>query len=135
MENNPELVVLTLVCLITALMWLPYIVARASGVGVLTALGNPNPTATDVAPWAQRAQKAHANAVENLTIFAPLVLIAAFLDVNNPATLMAAKIYLIARVVHYVVYTAGIPVIRTLAFLTGFGATLTFAFTILSAVF
>jgi uncharacterized MAPEG superfamily protein len=48
---------------------------------------------------------------------------------------MAAKIYLIARVVHYVVYTAGIPVIRTLAFLTGFGATLTFAFTILSSVF
>lgn len=32
---------------------------------------------------------------------------------------------------HYVVYAAGIPVVRTLAFLTGAGATLVLAFTLL----
>jgi uncharacterized MAPEG superfamily protein len=32
---------------------------------------------------------------------------------------VAAKLYLGARLVHYVVYAAGIPVVRTLAFVAG----------------
>lgn len=135
MKQPPELFVLALICLITAMMWLPYVVARIMKTGMFLAPGNPNPAFTSVAPWAQRSQKAHANAVENLVVFAPLVLIAAFLGVSTPSTLWAAKIYLIARLIHYAVYTAGLSVIRTLAFLVGFGATLTFAIVILSSVF
>jgi uncharacterized MAPEG superfamily protein len=80
-------------------------------------------------------KRAHANAVENLVIFAPLVVAAALLNVNNAITLIAATIYLLARIVHYIAYTAGIPVIRTLAFQTGFVATVTIAIVILSSVF
>jgi uncharacterized MAPEG superfamily protein len=46
--------------------------------------------------------------------------------VTTPATLFAAKLYLAARLVHYVLYAAGIPTIRTLAFVVGVGATLVF---------
>ena len=133
MQYPPELLILTLTCLMTVVMWLPYVAARALTVGVSAALGNPSPAFASVAPWALRARQAHANAVENLVVFAPLVLTAAFLNVSNSATLLAAKIYLAARVVHYVVYTAGIPVLRTLAFLAGFVSTLTFAIEIFSA--
>ena len=94
-------------------------------------LRTPDPAGTTEPAWAQRAKRAHANAVENLAVFAPLVLIAALLGISTPATITAAKVFLIARLVHYVVYTAGIPGVRTLAFLVGFGATAVFATAIL----
>lgn len=84
--------------------------------------------------WAQRAQRAHANAIENLAVFAPLVLVAAAIGVSTAATVFAAKLYLLARIVHYCVYAAGIPVVRTLAFVTGVAATLVFAATVLGHI-
>ena len=135
MKNNPELIILALICLLTVMMWIPYIIARATRVNVAPAAGNGHSPSTGLSPWAQRAQKAHANAVENLVIFAPLVVVAALLNVNNAITLIAAKVYLLARIVHYIAHTAGIPVIRTLAFQTGFVATVTIAIVILSSVF
>ncbi len=135
MKNNPELIILALICLLTVMMWIPYIIARAARANVAPAAGNGHSPSTRLAPWAQRAQKAHANAVENLVIFAPLVVVAALLNVNNAITLIAAKVYLLARIVHYIAHTAGIPVIRTLAFQTGFVATVTIAIVILSSVF
>ncbi|EMG9773870.1 TPA: MAPEG family protein [Klebsiella aerogenes] len=135
MKNNPELIILALICLLTVMMWIPYIIARATRVNVAPAAGNGHSPSSGLAPWAQRAQKAHANAVENLVIFAPLVVVAALLNVNNAITLIAAKVYLLARIVHYIAYTAGIPIIRTLAFQAGFVATVTIAIVILSSVF
>ena len=52
---------------------------------------------------------------------------------STPATVLAAKTYLVARLVHYVVYTAGIPVVRTLAFAAGFVAMLMFAVALLGS--
>jgi uncharacterized MAPEG superfamily protein len=65
-------------------------------------------------------------------VFAPLVVILALIGVSTPATILASKIYLGARLVHYVVYSAGIPVVRTLAFVVGVGATLMIAAAVLS---
>ncbi|HXS05353.1 MAG TPA: MAPEG family protein [Rhizomicrobium sp.] len=77
--------------------------------------------------WATRARRAHANAVENLAVFAPMVVILALMGASTPATVTAAKIFLGARLLHYIVYAAGIPVVRTLAFAAGFAATLVIA--------
>ena len=55
------------------------------------------------------------------------MLIAAATGVTSPSTVLAAQTYLVARLVHYLVYAAGIPVLRTLAFVVGVGATLVFA--------
>src|SRR5450432_551520 len=54
-------------------------------------------------------------AIENLTVFAPLVLVAAIIEVSTKATVLSAQIYVAARLAHYVIYAAGIPVLRTLA--------------------
>ena len=66
-----------------------------------------------------RARQAHANAVENLAVFAPLVLIVSVIGLSTSVTTAAAWTYVVARLVHYVIYAAGIPFVRTLAFLVG----------------
>jgi uncharacterized MAPEG superfamily protein len=44
----------------------------------------------------------------------------------------AAEVYFFARLTHYVVYAAGIPVLRTLAYFVGLGATLAVLWTLLA---
>jgi uncharacterized MAPEG superfamily protein len=131
MKLTPELHVLTLTATATLLMWLPYMLARIMTRGLMATLRNPDPSYPADPAWAERARRAHANAVENLAVFAPLVLIFAAVGTSTPATSFAAWLYLVARLVHYVVYAAGIPVIRTLAFFAGFAATLVFAVVLL----
>lgn len=131
MKLTPELYILALVATATVLMWAPYMAARILTRGPVRTLANPDPAFPPDPAWADRARRAHANAVENLAVFAPLVLTAAVVGVSTSTTILAAKVYFGARLVHYVVYAAGIPVVRTLAFLTGVGATLVIAAAVL----
>jgi uncharacterized MAPEG superfamily protein len=130
-KYSPELYSLTLISTATALMWVPYVLARMTTHGVMRAIGNPGPGYPSDAPWVDRAKRAHMNAIENLAVFAPLVLVAAIIEVSTKATVLSAQIYVAARVAHYVIYTAGIPVVRTLAFLIGACATLVIAMALL----
>ena len=123
MKYTPELYALTLISTATALMWVPYVLARMTTHGVMRAIGNPGPGYPSDAPWVDRARRAHLNAIENLAVFAPLVLVGAITNVSTKATVLSAQIYVIARLAHYVIYAAGIPVLRTLAFLIGACAT------------
>lgn len=116
-----ELFYLALVTALTGLLWLPYILDRLAVRGVADAVGypeNPKPQS----PWAQRLMKAHANAVENLAVFATLVLVAHAAGVTGPAIATAAAVYFWARVVHALAYTFAVPWVRTLAFAVGFFA-------------
>ncbi len=131
MKYTPELHSLTLITTATALMWVPYVLARMTTHGVMRAIGNPGPGYPSDAPWVDRARRAHINAIENLAVFAPLVLVAAIIDVSTQATVLSAQTYVAARLAHYVIYAAGIPVIRTLAFLAGACATLVIAMALL----
>jgi uncharacterized MAPEG superfamily protein len=63
----------------------------------------------------------HANAIENLVVFATLVLIANAAGVSNDVTVLACELYFWARLVHVVAYTFAVPWLRTLAFVAGFG--------------
>lgn len=131
MTFTPELHLLALTVIATLLMWIPYMLARITTRGLMATLNNPQPSYPPDPPWAERARSAHANAIENLVVFAPLVLICAMVGASSPPTVFSAKLYLGARLVHYVVYAAGIPVVRTIAFVAGFAATLTFAVALL----
>ena len=63
---------------------------------------------------------AHDNAVENLIVFAPLVLILNAIDYSTQWTVLACAVYFWSRLAHALVYTFGIPVLRTLTFTVGF---------------
>ena len=128
---SAELGYLTWVTTFTALMWVPYILNMIMVRGLLDAVGypeNPEP----MAPWAERMKAAHYNAVENLVVFAALVLIAHAAGIHNQATALAAAIYFWARVIHFVAYTFRIPWVRTLAFVVGFACQITIAWQILA---
>ena len=127
---STELMYLTWVTAFTAVMWVPYILNMIMVRGLFDAVGYPEDPAP-LSPWAQKMKAAHANAVENLVVFAALVLIASVAGVSNDTTVMACQVYFWARVVHFASYTFAIPWVRTLAFVTGFGCQVAIALQLL----
>ena len=114
-----ELTILLWVTALVAVSWIPYILNRVMVLGIIDGVGypdNPKP----LSPWAARAKAAHYNSVENLVIFAALVLIANAANISNDTTILACQVYFWARVVHYLAYVFAIPWVRTLAFAAGF---------------
>jgi len=67
--------------------------------------------------WVGRASRAHLNMLENLVLFTALVLVAHVASIHNNMTLLGAQLFLWGRVAHAVIYLAGIPWIRTVAWL------------------
>lgn len=126
-----EIYWLTLTTLMTALFWVPYVLNRIAVRGLMRAMGNPLSTDAPHAPWAERALAAHSNAIENLIIFAALILGAHAVGVSNAITEAAAAIYFLARLAHYFVYVFGIPVARTLTFAVSWMCQMAIGLTIL----
>ena len=77
MSLSTELFWLVLSCMLTGLLWVPYIINRIIEHRPFPALWNPMPDVRPKAQWAERLMRAHENAVENLVVFAPLVLVIA----------------------------------------------------------
>ncbi len=107
-------------CLLLAVPYtLGFIVER----GMPKLLGNRD----DFAPgtgWIGRAQRAHRNMIENLVPFAALALSVVVANQTSATTALAAELFFYARLGHAVVYIAGIPGLRTLAYALGLVATL-----------
>ena len=125
-----ELMWLTWTVVLTLVLWIPYILDRIQVRGLAGAMANPSPADKPQSEWAQRMMAAHTNAVENLVVFAPLVLILDALNISTIATATACAAFFWARLVHAIVYTIGIPVARTLAFAVGFVADVVLVLTI-----
>ena len=117
-----ELFWLTLTCALTGLLWIPYILDRCAVRGLWAAMDNPKPGDTPQSGWAMRLYFAHTNAVENLIVFAPLVLILDSIGTSTNVTAIACAVYFWARLAHALIYMMGVPVLRTLSFVVGFGA-------------
>jgi uncharacterized MAPEG superfamily protein len=124
-----ELFYLALAATLTALIWVPYILDRIMVEGLINAVGYP-PNPKPQSPWAQRMMKAHYNSIENLAVFAALVLVANAAGISNAAIGTAAMLYFWARVVHLLAYTFAVPWVRTLAFAVGWVAQMVVAWQI-----
>lgn len=114
---------LTLNIGLVAIMWIPYTLNAFKVHGVLGHMAYP--TTGQLDDWAIRAKKAHANAIENIVVFASLMIICLILssdyNISQIAELaLVGKIYFISRLAHYLVYTLKIPFLRTVTFLSGF---------------
>ncbi len=129
-----ELFWLTLTVIFTGILWVPYILDRCQVRGLTGAMANPSRTDKPQSPWATRFMFAHDHAVENLVIFAPLVLILNAIDYSTKWTVLACAVYFWARVAHLIVYAMGLPVFRTLAFVVGFLAQAVLALAIFGLV-
>ena len=112
---SSEILYLVLSAGLCGILWLPYLVERIFNQGLIDTAGYPEKIA-DPAKWAQRSKLAHSNMLENLPIFAILIICLNILEVSNANTALAASMFFYSRVVHALVYTLGIPWVRTLAF-------------------
>lgn len=115
----------SLVAAFTGILWVPIIVNRLREMGPWKALKNPQPDVRPEADWAYRLAHAHRNAIENLVVFAPLALAVQVLGLGNGTTAVASAVFFASRVAHALIYTFGIPLLRTIAFAIGFGCQMT----------
>ena len=129
---SSEMMSLTAITVFTAVLWMPYVLNMIAVRGLSDAVGYPSDP-EPLSPWAAKMKAAHANAVENLAVFATLVLVADAVGVSNDGTVTAANVYFWVRVVHALSYTFGVPWVRTLAFVAGFACQMVFAAALLSA--
>jgi uncharacterized MAPEG superfamily protein len=89
-------------------------------VGTVLYLGIPRATGNrerlgELLGWPGRARRAHSNMIENMVLFAPLIIIADIAGRDNGMTERGAELFFWARLAYAVIYVAGIPYLRTLA--------------------
>lgn len=135
MQN--EIYWLTLTLLATGLMWVPYILNLFFVNGIIDPIFKPyKGDFKPLSAWALRARAAHYNAIENLAVFAPLVVLCHLYQdkLNMDAVITATMIYFFVRVLHYIVYALGLPALRTVFFLVGVGVYVFLSLQILGAL-
>ncbi len=86
--------------------------------GISYALSNRDSSSEDSA-LAGRIQRAKLNLIENLIIFASLVLIAKAANVSTGLSSLGAQVFFGARLIHAICYVSGITIIRSLAYTGG----------------
>jgi len=129
-----ELWWLAVMGIVMAVTILPYVLNRMAICGIWATLDNPKPDMPPLSPWAQRMKAAHTNSVENLVAFGPLAVAVVLAGVTDETTALTAMVFVIARTAYIVIYTLGIPVLRTLAFLVGWLCTLALALRLLAVI-
>ena len=133
-QTNTEIFWLMLTIMMTALFWVPYIINRMREQGPWPALRNPQPDTQPEAAWAKRMMKAHENAIENIAIFAPLVIIIEVQNIHSELTATLCAVYFVSRLSHFILYVMKVPFLRTVAFFIGFLCQFSLGITILNAV-
>jgi len=111
---SPDLKYLLLSTILTFVQVLVAAMGANQAVGLNTLAGNREGLG-EIPGWAGRAKRAHLNMIENMVLFAALVLIAAVAGKANAMTAMGAMIFFWARLAYAVIYVAGIAWLRTLA--------------------
>ena len=114
-----DLYYLAYTALLTASLWIPYIVALTMTNGLLTPQNYLDPTPRPVPLWGLRANRAHLNAVESFAPFAALVLIAHVAGKADATTAFWSIAFFWLRLAHAVVYWSAFPYIRTIVFTLG----------------
>lgn len=109
-----EMEMLLLAALLLFVQIAVFAVAAVSQVGLFGLAGNREGLPA-YSGWAGRAERAYKNTIESLVIFAIGVLVARELNLFNEVTALGANLYVGGRVAHWLIYLAGIPWLRTLA--------------------
>ena len=113
---TPEIIFLLWSAALTLLLVIIAVSAATLEVGLPRLAGNRE-NMPELPGWAGRAQRAHRNMLESLVLFAVVVFAARLTNVSNAVTLLGAQLFFFGRIAHAILYIAGIPWLRTLAWL------------------
>ncbi|MEI6546470.1 MAG: MAPEG family protein [Burkholderiales bacterium] len=128
-----DLWILLSLAVLTELLTLPPLMARGSVPGgIRWIFYNRDTDLKGVAPWGGRAVRAHANLADNLAMYAAVIGIAHVTGATDGTTLVAGSVLLAARLLHAMVYIAGIPYLRTAVFAVGQLAMLVYVWRIIA---
>jgi uncharacterized MAPEG superfamily protein len=106
--------------ILTAALWIPYVVAQVMTNGFLAPPNYVDPTPRPVPLWGKRADRTYLNAVEVFAPFAALVIVAHLVGKANAMTAFWTICFFWLRLAHAVVYLLGVPYVRTVIFTLGF---------------
>jgi uncharacterized MAPEG superfamily protein len=124
---------LTMLVWSTALLLLLIVIQATAAVraqGLSAMAGNrddlPPPTT-----FQARTKRLVDNHREGLTLFAPLIIVAALAHISNSWTVLGAQLFFYSRVIHAVLYVMGVPWVRALAWGVGMVGTIMVLVTVL----
>ena len=109
---KPELMLLVWAAVLALVQAVVAVQGALAQVGLPMLAGNRDGL-PEIKGWGGRAARAHRNMLENLVLFAILVLAVVVAGRTNAMTLLGAQIFLGARIVYALVYIVGIPWLRT----------------------
>jgi uncharacterized MAPEG superfamily protein len=117
---SPELKYLALTAILTASLWIPYVISQVATNGPLRPENYVDPTMRPLPPWGIRANRLYLNAVETFAPFAALVVVIQVAGKNDSMTAFWAMSFFWLRLAHAIVFLIGIPYIRTIIFVLGY---------------
>src|ERR1700693_1951294 len=101
---STDLKYLALTAILTASLWVPYIIAQVRTNGPVPPPNYSDPPPRALPPWGKRADRAYMNAVETFAPFAALVIVAHLTGKANAMTAFWAASYFWLRLAHAAVY-------------------------------
>ena len=111
--------------ILTASLWIPYIVCQVMTNGPLQPANYVDPALPRPVPsWGHRAHRVYLNAIEVFAPFAALVVVTHLTGKANAMTAFWSASFFWLRLAHAVVYWAGLPYLRTILFTLAFVAEL-----------
>jgi uncharacterized MAPEG superfamily protein len=119
---STDLKYLALTAVLTASLWIPYVVCQVMTNGPLAPPNYIDPTPRSLPLWGKRADRTYINAVETFAPFAALVIAIHLAGKADAMTAFWTMSFFWLRLAHAVVYLLGIPYLRTLIFTLGYVA-------------
>src|SRR6266852_9301868 len=117
---STDLRYLAFTAILTASLWIPFVVAQVMTNGPLQPQNYADPTPRPLPLWGKRADRAYINAVETFAPFAALVIVVHLAGKANAMTAFWAMAFFWLRLAHAAVYMFAIPYVRTLIFTLGY---------------
>jgi uncharacterized MAPEG superfamily protein len=117
---STDLKYLAFTAMLTAALWIPYVVSQVMTNGFLQPENYVDPAPRPLPLWGRRADRAYLNAVEVFAPFAAMVIVAHLAGKANAMTAFWAVCFFWLRLAHAVVYLLAWPWIRTVLFTLGF---------------
>jgi uncharacterized MAPEG superfamily protein len=119
---STDLKYLAFTAILTASLWIPYVVGQVMTNGPLAPANYLDPTPRPLPLWGKRADRTYINAVECFAPFAALVIVVHLAGKADAMTAFWATAFFWLRLAHAVVYLLAIPYLRTLLFTLGYVA-------------
>ena len=113
---KPEMLLLLWAVVLTFVQMLIAAQGAFNQVGLVTLAGNRD-NMPALAGWVGRARRAHLNMLENMVLFSALVFLVIAAGKSNQMTVLGAELFFWGRLAYALIYLAGFPWVRTLAWL------------------